>query len=93
MNDDKEVKLSIPLRHKFLISENSKLNAYEVNDSVKKCHKYSCLCFTLELLHNNKETIIPVYSPCTLHGNAINSQLLIRLPGTEQKKFNSLLHK
>jgi hypothetical protein len=49
--------------------------------------EYSCLRFTLELLYNNKETIILVYSLCTLHGHASKSQLLIRLPGTEQTKL------
>ena len=92
MNDDEGVKLSIPFRRKFIISENSKLKANKVKNSVKKWHEYSSLCFTLELLHNNKETIILVYSLCTLHGHANNSQLLIRLPGTEQKNFKSLLY-
>jgi hypothetical protein len=92
MNNDEGVKLSIPFRRKFIISENSKLKANEVTNSAKKWHEYSCLCFTLELLHNNKETIILVYSLCTLHDHAIKSQLLISSPGTEQKKFKSLLY-
>jgi len=57
MNDDEAIKLSIPFSRKFIISENSKLKANEVKNSEKKWHEYSCLCFTLELLHNNKETI------------------------------------
>jgi hypothetical protein len=92
MNDDEGLKLSIPFRRKFIISENSKLKANEAKNSATKWHEYACLCFTLELLHNNKETIILVHSPCTLQGHANKSQLLIRLPGTEQKNFKSLLY-
>jgi len=43
------------------------------------------------MLHNNKETIIFVYSLCTLHGHAIKSELLIRLPGTEQKNYEFII--
>ena len=53
MNDE-GVKLSIPFRRKFITSENSKLKVNEVKNGAKNWQEYSCMCFTLELLHNNK---------------------------------------